>query len=206
MVDHLVYATPDLRGTVADLGRKFGMQLSEGGQHLGFGTRNYLAHLGGRCYLEVVGPDWEQPAPPGPRLFGVDSLPRPCLSTFALCADDLDLVALRVRNAGFSLGPIRSMSRASADGVGIRWRMTPPMYDPRFGRLLPFVVEWGDSPHPADRAARGCTLTHLAVHTRDVGELGARLTVLGADVPVVQRDTSGLVAVLDTPAGRVVLD
>ena len=158
------------------------------------------------CYLEVVGPDWEQPAPAGPRLFGVDSLSRPILSTFALSADDLDLMALRVRNAGFSLGPIRSMSRRSADGVGIRWRMTPPIHDLRFGRLLPFVVEWGDSPHPADRAARGCSLKHLTVHTRDVGELGARLTILGTDVPVLQRDTPALVAVLDTPAGRVVLD
>jgi len=28
--------------------------------------------------------------------------------------------------------------------------MTPPMADPEFGGLVPFVVEWGaDSPHPA---------------------------------------------------------
>jgi hypothetical protein len=206
VLDHLVYGTPDLAETVDELGTRFGMQLSEGGQHLGFGTRNYLADLGDRRYLEVVGPDLDQPKPEGPRLFGVDSLRRPTLVAWAARVDDLDVTRNRALSSGYELPPVRSMARDSADGVPITWRMTPPMADLEFGGLVPFFVEWGDSPHPADRAARGAQLVTLTVFTPDVAELRRRLEMLGQDLPVQARDVPGLLAELDTPAGRVVLD
>ena len=69
-IDHLVYATPDLPATVAQVARLTGVAPTEGGRHPGWGTRNYLLSLGERVYLEIVGPDEEQPPPPG----GVRSL------------------------------------------------------------------------------------------------------------------------------------
>ena len=46
MIDHLVYASVNLADTVAELDSRFGVSLTPGGQHLGLGTRNYLADLG----------------------------------------------------------------------------------------------------------------------------------------------------------------
>lgn len=206
MIDHLVYGTPDLAATVAELRDRFGMELSEGGRHLGLGTCNFLADLGGRRYLEVVGPDLDQPAPDHPRLFGVDTLTRPRLVTWAERVDDLEATRDEALANGYELSAIRSMARDSADGFPITWRMTTPMDDPDYGGLIPFFVEWGDSPHPADRAARGVSLTELALFGPDVAAVQQRLGALGVSRPMQQRPEPGLQAVLETPAGQVVLD
>jgi hypothetical protein len=206
VIDHLVYGTPDLLATVDDLSFRFGFPLSEGGQHVGLGTRNYLADLGERRYLEVVGPDWEQPDPDGPRLFGVDSLDRPRLVTWAARVDDLDRLARDAADAGHQVGDVRSMKRDSADGAPIAWLMTPPLVAADYHGLIPFVVQWTGSAHPADRAAQGARLVALSGSTPDVAGTRRRLAAVGEDLPLTESDRWGLQAVLETPRGQVVLD
>jgi hypothetical protein len=207
MIDHLVYGTPDLAATVEELNGRFGIELSPGGQHLGLGTRNYRADLGDRRYLEVVGPDPEQRHHVGGRLFGVDSLSEPRLVTWAARTDDLAALHRRAAERGSDVGPIRAMHRDSADGFPISWLMTPPLAHPAFGGLIPFFVEWGaDSPHPADRAARGIRLVSLTALAPEVAPVQRRLAALDQYLPVVSRAEPGLRAVLEAPAGRVVLE
>jgi hypothetical protein len=45
-VDHLVYATPDLKLGIHKLEKLLGVRATPGGQHLGLGTRNALIALG----------------------------------------------------------------------------------------------------------------------------------------------------------------
>jgi hypothetical protein len=89
-VDHLVYATPDLDASIRDLEALLGARASIGGQHLGRGTRNALITIGERAYLEIIGPDPDQPAPNGPRWFNIDALDRPRLVAWAAHGTDLD--------------------------------------------------------------------------------------------------------------------
>jgi hypothetical protein len=75
-VDHLVYATPDLERGIREIESQLGIRASPGGQHPGRGTRNALVALGPSAYLEIIGPDVEQPAPAGHRWFAVDATMR----------------------------------------------------------------------------------------------------------------------------------
>ena len=124
MLDHLVYGTPDLAATTADLAAA-GLTLSPGGPHVGLGTRNALAALGDGAYLEVIGPDPEQPEPDGDRPFAVDRLIEPRLLTWAIRVDDLDVAVSTAIEIGYDPGPIAAMSRRRTDGVVLNWRLTP---------------------------------------------------------------------------------
>lgn len=141
ILDHLVYATPDLDATVAELERLLGVRPAEGGRHPGFGTRNRLVGLGGRSYLEIVGPDPEQEDPAGPRPFGIDGLRAAGLAGWALAVEDIDAVTARAREQGYDPGDPQDMSRRTPSGELLSWRLTPPDRAGH-GRLVPFLIDW----------------------------------------------------------------
>ncbi|GHE86410.1 hypothetical protein GCM10017786_17320 [Amycolatopsis deserti] len=200
-LDHLVYATPDLAGTVADL-RGRGIDLVPGGPHPGRGTRNHLAGLGDGAYLEVIGPDPEQDAPEGPRWFGIDDLTGPRLVTWAVRVPDLAGALARSRTAGYPFGEALPMSRRRPDGVLLSWSLAFPLED---GGVVPFLIDWQDSPHPADALPGGVTLVSLTGVHPDPGLVAGPLAALGAALTVVTGPGPRLEAVLATPGGEVVL-
>jgi hypothetical protein len=128
VIDHLVYATANLADSVDELNSRFGVALTPGGRHVRFGTRNFLADLGDSRYLEVIGPDPEQPTPDCPRPFGIDNLTGPRLVTWAARVKDLDEAVRRAQTAGTTLVP-SSQCRATArtvPGCAGGWRYHRP--------------------------------------------------------------------------------
>lgn len=203
-VDHLVYTTPDLQMGVDAIDRLLGVRATPGGQHPGMGTRNALVALGPSTYLEIIGPDPEQPKPAGPRRFGIDDLKAPRLFTWVAKGTALEPFADRARRDGIALGAVISGSRRRPDGVALSWRYTDPdavVAD----RLIPYFIDWGSSPHPAATAARGATLVGLRAEHPDAERVGKMLRQLGLALPVKQGSKPALIATLDGPKGRVEL-
>lgn len=205
MIDHLVYATTDLAGSVKELNHRLGISLTPGGQHLGLGTRNFLADLGDRRYLEVIGPDPEQPTPDRPRPFGIDELAEPGLVTWAAGVASLDEAVHRAQVAGYDLGPIVEMSRDSEHNGRLRWRMTFPPTGAGLGGLVPLLIDWAGAPHPSRTAASGMRLLSLTGFHPDIARIQRCLAAIGEQLEVQQRPEPGLRAVLATPAGEAVL-
>ena len=118
VVDHLVYATPDLVLGIEQVAELLGVRATRGGQNPGRGTRNALVSLGRRSYLEIVGPDSEQPPSATPRWFKIDELQRPRLVTWATPVRDMHAVVGRAAAAGLPLGAVGEGRRTRADGAG----------------------------------------------------------------------------------------
>jgi hypothetical protein len=203
-VDHLVYATPDLRLGIDSVEKLFGIRATPGGQHPGAGTRNALVALGPASYLEIIGPDPEQPHPPGPRRFGIDGLKAPRLAAWAARGQDLERLAADAARNGVKLGAVGSGSRKRPDGVLLSWRFTSPATLLADG-IVPFFIDWGKTPHPAQTAAAGATLVALRAEHPDARGVGEMLRKLGVPLPVTSAPAPALIATVDCPKGRVEL-
>ena len=203
-VDHLVYATPDLQVGIDRIERVLGVRATPGGQHPGRGTRNALLSLGPGTYLEIIGPDPEQPAPAQPRPFGIDDLKEPRLAAWAAKRQDLEHFASDAGRGGVKLGEVISGSRQRADGVVLFWRYT----DPRTvvaGGIVPFFIDWGKTPHPAGTATQGASLIGLRGEHPDSEQVQNALNRLGLDLRVQPAPRAALIATVSAPRGRVEL-
>lgn len=201
-IDHLIYAAPDLEAAVDDLEHRLGVRASGGGQHLGQGTHNSLLALGPATYLEVVAPDPRQPEPPGPRPYGVDGVTRPGLVGWAIACDDIEAAAGDARARGFDPGDVIEGQRLTSTGETLRWRSTRNALT---AGVVPFLIDWGDTPHPAVSAPQGLTLQDVHVEHPDAEAVSAKLAALGARVEVIPAAEAALVARVSGPRGSLEL-
>ena len=154
-VDHLVYATPDLKASIDALEKRLGVRAAPGGQHPGRGTRNALIALSPTSYIEIIGPDPEQPKPDLPRQFGIDTLAEGRLVTWAAKSSDLEGTVTRAAGHAVKLGEVLPGSRRRPDGVLLNWRYTNPRVVVA-RRHRPLLHRLGThSPSGADGCVRG---------------------------------------------------
>ena len=222
-LDHLIYATPDLDTSVEELADRLGTNPVPGGAHPGWGTRNSLIGLGTGVYLEIIGPDPRQPDPERSRPFLIDDLTEARLVTWAYrhpdpesMRDTVDLAfGDTTGDQRVQLGPVRSMSRNRPDGGTLRWRLSDPMAFP-VGGVVPFVIDWGSTPHPSTTLPNECQLLELIVGHPDLvtirpileaflpapAEAGGKVSVV-AGISIVAAPEPGIRARLQTPNGEV---
>jgi hypothetical protein len=203
-IDHLVYSTSDLEKSVVDLETRLGVRPAPGGQHPGRGTHNALLALSDRSYLEVIGPDATQAETIRPRWFQIDSLDAPHLVTWAVKAADLNELRAKAKACGIYLGPVVSGTRHRSDGACLRWRFTDPETVVAEG-IVPFFIDWGDSPHPADSAPRGPVLESLRAEHPEPSAVMRALSAVGIDLPVQSGPRPALIATLRIQGGLVEL-
>ncbi len=199
-LDHLVYAGRDLEEAVHQVTMALGVGAVPGGQHLGRGTRNYLVNLDGGSYLEIIGPDPDQPPPSQPRPFGVDALAQPRLVAWAARTTDIDSAVASARRNGVNLGAPRDMQRATPDGAVLRWRLTPP----RVG-LIPFLIDWGGTAHPTESMPAAARLLDLTLESTQPARVSAAMEALELDVGVRRGPADRLAAEIAVDGSRFAL-
>jgi hypothetical protein len=199
-LDHVLWAAPDLEKGVEELYALTGVTARPGGRHPGMGTHNALLGLG-RTYLEVLAPDPTQPGVgPGVELA---ALPGPRLHAFAARTRDLEADLARLERLGIGARRIE-MSRARPDGGALRWRLAL-LLGHDLGRSVPFLIDWGDAPHPSAELPRQARLIELALRHPRPGALARVLEALALELRIEESAQAGLRVVLETPRGRVEL-
>lgn len=196
-LDHLVLATPDLAGTAAWIEERTGVKPSPGGQHVGRGTRNMLCSLGATSYLEIIGPDPDQPPPAEPRPFHVDDLAEPAMMGWAIAVPDMEVELATSRARGYDPGPATTMQRRRPDGVMLNWTLTTAP-----SITVPFLIDWGSSLHPAATAAPGLELVELQASHRAPGPLAETLAALGVTMGILYGQEM-LIVELRGPLGTI---
>ena len=200
-LDHLVLASPDPLVTRTVIEEHTGVLLSAGGAHVGRGTRNWLGRLGAGQYLELIGPDPEQPEPPEPRPFGVDDIASATLVGWCAREDDLDSLRERAAAAGVRLGAPFAMERDAPAGR-LRWRLCLPEFDTA-GGIIPFFIDWNDSPHPSSTSTTGLSIVEFGAEHPDPQAVRTILDTLGVELHVTEGPAPKLVATVRGPAGEL---
>lgn len=203
-LDHVVLAGPDLDLAVAWFAELTGVEPAPGGSHVGLGTANYLVGLGGAAYLEIIGPDREQPVPEVARPFGIDELTAPRLVTWALATTDIDGLIKGAREAGYDPGDAVAMTRRTPDGDLLQWRLTAPRFDYGDG-LVPFLIDWGGTAHPTTRGLPEVRLLEFSGRHPDPSSVRPGLTALHADLHLDIGELVALTAVVRGADGPVTL-
>jgi hypothetical protein len=198
MIDHLVYGVVDLQRSVTDIADQIGVTPTEGGRHIGRGTRNYLLGLSDSCYLEIIALDPDNPVAGGQHVpFGLDKLAADRLITWAIHPRDVDHALVAARRYGADHGKLHAMSRVDANGTELHWTLAVGDPLPLSG-LAPFLIDWQDSPHPASTGLEQAELDDLRVTAPDPDKITAllrdmklRITAEPGDEPALHADISG---------------
>jgi hypothetical protein len=213
VIDHIVWAVPVLADGVAEFERQTGIRPVMGGSHVGLGTANYLVGLGRGAYLEIIGPDPDQPHPEQPRPFEIDDLTAPRVVTWCVRPPDLDAAVAAARARGYDPGPPRAMSRRTTQGTLLTWRLTPGAAAGADGRsassradgLVPFLIDWGTTAHPTSGVMPTIPLVSFEGEHPEPDDVRARLAALDVDLAVRPAPQPRLLVTLQCPTGSVVI-
>ena len=206
MIDHIVLAVQDVQAAVAEIAEATGVRAELGGRFEGRGVYNHLLALQDGAYLEIIGPDPQQPDHEGPLPFGLHldgqrRVPHWCAKAGA----EIEQRVASAREAGYDIGEVRPLGRVLADGTRLDWRLSVGSWPPLLDGLIPFLIDWGNAKHPSTTAATGCTLIDFHGEHPTPAAVQAALEAVGADLPVEQAPAPALSATLEGPAGRIIL-
>lgn len=135
---------------------------------------------------------------------GLDRLTEPRLIGWAAKSADLERHAESARLAKIPLGEVRSGRRERSNGEVLSWRFTYPGTLPGDG-IVPFLIDWGAGPHPADAAAVGVRLLQLGAEHPEPDSIRRQLRILGIELGVAAGPRPVLIATLETSRGSIEL-
>ena len=201
-VDHLIYVVADLEAGRDHIEQLLGVRPVIGGRHPQYGTHNAQVSLGPATYLELIAPDPEAEIPEAEVLFGIDTFREPRFLTWVLRSESIEQTAALAAATGVGLGAVSPGKRIKPDGTVVSWKLTNPLALPLDG-AVPFLISWGDTPHPAGSSPRAGELSGLRFEHPEAERVRKALQVLGADSEVVHGERFRMVARIKTERGEI---
>jgi len=202
-IDHLIYTAPSLIQGMEMMEALLGVRPVKGGQHAHWGTHNALLSLGD-TYLEILAPDASLSEPKRGVWMSKYFDQAPQLSTWVLKTSNILELHHRAKAGGISLGDIENGQRARPDGSLLQWQLTDPYALPYDG-ALPFLIDWGQSRHPAASAPAAGQLVSLHIAHPAAKTISEKLKTLEIDVEVKPAKQFHLTAVIRTKKGMITL-
>lgn len=199
-LDHVVVAAPDLAAAKTGFAEETGVIPVDGGAHPGLGTRNALVSFGDDHYLEIIAPDPGQ-NPTGTFAEHLAALASPTLFHWAIRVTDLQAVRRHAETVGFEPGAILPTQRQVPSGELLSWELMG-IGGHSLGGLVPFYINWKDTPHPATTSPVVGALKELTLSTPPESALADLLNPLPRGVTL--REGPGAMKVsFDSPNGTV---
>ena len=201
-VDHLVFAVPVLEEGIEYIYHKLGVRAQIGGQHLGKGTWNALLALSLDSYLEIIAPDPKQDRFGKGAWMEVDKIAAPRMIHWAAKVNPIEKVLQSAAEQGIHFGELSGGSRTKMNGDVISWTLTEPVSGDD-GMIVPFLIDWEDSIHPANNLKQECKLVSLeGMHPAPL-QIARHLEVLKINMPVNPGHQVRLKAKIQSPKGIV---
>jgi len=175
-----------------------------GGRHPDFGTHNALLSLGPATYLEIIAPAPDLPEPDSGFMFGIKDGQESRIVTWALQTDSITELAATAIGAGVPIGGIESGSREAPDGTVLAWQLSNPYAMP-FNGAVPFLINWGEAPHPAGATPFAGELTAFRIEHPEPDKVRESLSLLGVDVDINKSNECTLIATIRTNRGDIEL-
>lgn len=186
-VDHILLGHANLDVGIKYVFDRTGVRAVPSGVHPGRGTRNALAALGSRRYLEVIGLDPDQSVT-NPMTSKLRSLAKPTLVGWAIGSDDLAALRIGAERGKLEPGEVTPGSRVTPTGKTLEWETV--QFGLQIGGLIPFAIRWKNpDDHPSLTAPTGMKLGKIWFEHREPSELDDALSALGVSATVDQSGT-----------------
>ena len=124
--------------------------------------------------------------------------------TWAARVDAIEQLSSEARRFGIGLGDIVAGSRRRGDGVLLAWRYTDPRTIIGDG-IIPFLIDWGTTPHPSESAAQGASLITLRAEHPQPEPIRDIARRLGLSLQIDRGSQPALVATIASLRGEVEL-
>lgn len=202
-IDHIIYTCRMLEEGMDRIEKLLGIRPALGGKHPKWGTHNAILSLGD-SYLEVVAPDPSLKRPKNGTWIDQFLDQGPSLSSWVLQTTDIEQLHVIGKKADIPFGKIESGQRQKPDGTLLKWKLTDPYVMPYDGKL-PFLIDWGTTPHPSSSAPLAGQLKDLVIIHSSAKALNKDLNTLGMNLQVNVAPQPQLKAIIETPKGIIEL-
>ena len=204
-LDHLVIAASTLDQGTRFLEQLLGVNLQDGGQHLGFGTHNRLLSLGADTYLELIAIDPRQTQLQHPIPFGLGA---PKMQKAIAEQPSLIAWVASTKSMQSSLPDHQQkIGKATAMHRGdLHWTIAMRPDGQLVPDGLPTLIDWGSTAHPCTRLLDvGVRLRKLQIGASIEAHSALKQTLNDPRIFIQPAQRSHIRATLQTPSGMLAI-